>query len=140
MNSIQAPIGVGKEILSYCNKCSLALAHIIETMKTETTPDKVQCKTCKASHKYKSPTAPKKKAVRKTRASSKQAANLDLWIQKVEKSKQEFKDYSPRGQFDIGDVLDHKTFGPGLVERRIDGNKIEVLFREGMKILMAKGN
>src|SRR6218665_2657074 len=55
-------IGVGKEVLSQCNKCKLILAHIIVTMKDATEPDKVMCKTCKATHTFKDPGAKKKKA------------------------------------------------------------------------------
>ena len=56
-----AELSVGKEVLSHCSKCKLILAHIIVTMKDTKTPDKVQCKTCKATHAFKDPGASKSK-------------------------------------------------------------------------------
>ena len=44
--------------------------------------------------------------------------------------------YSIKHKFEIGDVLNHPTFGPGLVEKALDANKIEVTFRGQIKVLM----
>jgi hypothetical protein len=46
------------------------------------------------------------------------------------------KDYSIRGSFTSGDIIDHPTFGQGIVERLIDNNKIEVLFKDDFRTLI----
>lgn len=138
-------IGVGKEVLSNCSKCKLILAHIVVTMKTATLPDKVQCKTCKSTQSFKDPGAPKKKAtigkVIKTagRSSKKSTESVgELWTKAISKMTGDSKSYSIKGSFQTGDVIDHPTFGQGVVEKLIDDNKIEVLFRDDYKTLMHK--
>ncbi len=137
-------IGVGKEILSQCNKCKLILAHIIVTMKTATDPDKVMCKTCKSTHTYKDPSAKKKKAtiekvIKNNRlASGKRTSQTlgEIWTSAISKAAAPSVAYSIRSSFKIGDVIDHPNFGQGIVEKLIDNNKIEVLFKEDYKTLL----
>ena len=40
------------------------------------------------------------------------------------------------GSFKASDVIDHKSFGIGFVSKAILPNKIEVLFRQGSKLLI----
>ena len=54
-------ISAGKEIISYCGKCKLSLAHMIISMKDVNSIGKVQCKTCDATHAYKDPATKTKK-------------------------------------------------------------------------------
>ena len=132
-------IGVGKEILSHCNKCKLPLAHIIVNMKTKTTIGKVTCKTCDATHVYKDPS--KVRAKKKATGSRKRKPSTsiaDLWLEAVGKSDSKSKEYSPKNEFSLGDIIDHPKFGPGVVEKCFDGNKIEVIFRHEIKVLMHK--
>lgn len=139
-------IGVGKEILSHCSKCKLILAHIIVTMKSATEADKVQCKTCKSTHTFKDPSAPKKKAsidrvIKNARVSSGRKATesvSELWTKAMNKSTVSSKEYSTKDSFQTGDVINHPTFGQGIVEKLIDNNKIEVLFKDDYRTLMHK--
>ena len=54
----------------------------------------------------------------------------------INKSSAKSQAYSPRTQFSVGDIIDHVKFGPGIVERTIDNNKIEVIFRHDIKVLI----
>lgn len=136
-------LAAGKEILSHCNKCKLTLAHTIVVMKSSTEPGKVQCNTCKTTHVYKDPTA---KTVRKVSVSSSSGRRrttsttrplADVWKEELGKSSQKVhKGYSPKGTFHVGEVIDHLTFGEGIVQKSFDGNKIEVLFEKDIKILI----
>ena len=131
-------LGVGKEVLSYCSKCKHTLAHIIVSMKTDTTIGKVECRTCKATHAYKDPSKvkAKKSVTSKKTSANKKSSISDLWMKAIGDTTQKSKKYSIREKFLIGDLLDHKRFGPGIVERIIDDNKIEVLFRHDIKTLI----
>lgn len=137
-------IGVGKEILSQCNKCKLILAHIIVTMKDATDPDKVMCKTCKGTHSYKDPSAKKKKAtIDKVIKNHKVASGkkitqsvAEIWTQALSTSQAPAVAYSIRTNYKKGDVISHPNFGDGIVERLIDSNKIEVLFKDEYKTLL----
>lgn len=127
----------GKEVLSYCGKCKLALAHIIVSMKDASTFGKVQCKTCNATHAYKDP-ATKTKKVKSKKATGTKRKSIsvgELWTEELAKSNGEAKKYGIREVFVVGDLIDHKKFGPGIVQELIDG-KIEVLFQHEIKTLV----
>ena len=68
-------LSAGNEVLAYCGKCKLKLAHTIVVMKTDEIPDKVTCNTCKSTHAF------KEKATRKRITSSKGRGKSPLhWI------------------------------------------------------------
>lgn len=134
-------LGAGKEVLSFCGKCKLTLAHIIMSMKSADTIGKVQCKTCGGSHAYKDPSKVKaKKVSTRTRTvstkSRSQESISDLWLEAVGQAKSKSKDYSPKSTYIKGDIVDHPKFGPGVIDKVIDSNKIEVIFRHSIKTLV----
>ncbi|TNF01640.1 MAG: hypothetical protein EP326_03965 [Deltaproteobacteria bacterium] len=134
-------LGVGKEVLSYCNKCKLTLAHIILTMKDDANIGKVECKTCHGKHNYKDPStvgAKKVKARGATKQSKSKLSVADLWLDAVGKSDAKSQPYSPKTEYVLGDIIDHPKFGPGVIDKVIDGNKIQVIFRHEIKTLMHK--
>ncbi len=128
----------GKEVLSYCGKCKLPLGHTIVSMKDSATIGKVQCNTCKSIHMYKDPShkAKKVKSSTSTRKSSRKTVSVgQLWMEEMGKISGKSKPYSIREKFDAGDLIDHKKFGPGIVQNLID-DKIEVLFQHEVKLLV----
>lgn len=131
-------LGVGKEVLSYCNKCKLTLAHLIVTMKSDTTIGKVQCKTCQGTHAYKDPSAvkaSKTKRGKKAKASTKESIS-DIWMERVASSSSKSQKYNIKTKFDLGDIIDHPKFGPGVIDKLIDADKIQVIFRHDIKTLI----
>ncbi len=120
---------------------------MVVAMKGPTEIDKVMCKTCKATHTFKDPSAKKAKpAVSKIVRSAKSSRgsssrkisepNSVVWERMINKATVSAVDYSIRTEFKSGDVINHPTFGQGIVERSIDSNKIEVLFRDDSKVLL----
>ena len=128
-------LAAGKDIIAYCNKCKLRLAHVIVVMKNDDLPGKVTCKTCNDTHAYKDQPTTRKKSVSALQA-KKADAVLNRWEEAVEKSDINPIKYSPRTKFEVDQVLAHPTFGDGVVEKNIDGNKIEVIFKGQIKILV----
>ena len=129
-------IGVGKDVLSYCSKCKLTLSHLIAAMKDPKTIGKVICNTCKATHSYKDPNKASKKKVVSHQKKTKSKANEKSWEEALKSSSSDFLDYSPKTKFSKGDLINHPKFGKGVIEKLIDKNKIEVLFRDDTKTLM----
>ena len=129
-------IGAGKDILSYCNKCKLALSHVIVVMKDELTPGKVQCNTCRNVHQFKDPSTVKKKTTRKKSTRKAAVPISEIWSKQMSENKNKSIKYTPQTTFAKGDILDHPSFGPGIVEKNIDSNKIEVLFENSIKMLV----
>lgn len=127
----------GKEVLSYCGKCKLSLSHVIVSMKDERTFGKVQCNTCGATHAYKDP-ATKTKKVKSKKATigrTKSISVTELWTEELSKAAGKAMSYTIKELFAVGDLLDHKKFGPGIVQTVING-KIEVLFQHEIKTLV----
>jgi len=138
---MSATFAAGKEVLSYCGKCKLPIGHIIVSMKDEKTLGKVQCNTCQAVHMYKDPATKTKKVkasklpTTRRKTGKKSISVGELWIQEMGKFKGTARPYSIRDIFILGDIIDHKKFGPGIIQEIID-NKIEVLFQHEMKLLV----
>lgn len=134
---------VGGEIDAACGKCELNLAHTIIAMVGPKVV-KVKCNTCGGEHTYRgvqplvklqSFAAPKR--VTSSSASPRKApAVVVSWDEQFKgKDLSKAKKYSPRETFAVDDVVDHPTFGLGLVRAVRDG-KVEVAFKQEDKLLV----
>lgn len=126
----------GDNIASRCTKCKLVLDHVIVAM-TGNVIAKVKCQTCKSTHKFKDPSEPVK--VRTPRA-KKSTGDLSAatWESALADAKGKEHAYSMVAKYRIGDIVDHQTFGKGIV-RKLHMNKCDVLFRDKER-LMASAN
>jgi len=70
-----------------------------------------------------------------TRAMKEAAAKERVWKAMMAEGG-EFRAYSPRETFSMGDRVRHTKFGDGQVTRLIDSGKVEVAFQEGTKVLI----
>ncbi|MCM2278682.1 MAG: hypothetical protein NDJ89_11465 [Oligoflexia bacterium] len=137
---------VAKETLAYCTSCKMDLNHIVVAMKGDRIA-KVQCLTCKKEHVYKAPkgvTEPgKAKPTRKKKETTAEATATSIeaeWEKLMTSHKDApLKSYTTKGHFILGDKIKHPTFGEGIVGKLIYPNKIEVIFRTDLKILIYGG-
>ncbi len=121
---------VGGEVDAFCSRCQLLLAHTVIAM-VGAVPVKVECNTCRNVHRFRGPTtAAKSPAARKPR--SKAVSFDELMATQTGAPRR----YTPSDLFAAGDVLDHATFGRGLVSGLKDPGKVEVTFRTGVKTLV----
>lgn len=133
---------VAKDIWCYSTKEKTFTWHVVVNHDENGFVDRVQCKVSKTIHKYRRQNKPVsttlKKVVRKS-SSSKAAPKLDfeeLWYRGIRNwSTKVIKSYSPQTPLQNGDVFNHPNFGKGVVHARRD-NKIDVLFKEGPKVLL----
>lgn len=137
---------VGGEIDAACGKCELNLAHTIIAMVGPKVV-KVKCNTCGGEHTYRgvqplvklqSFAAPKRVSSASSGSTSprKAAAVVVSWDEQFKgKDLSKARKYSPRETFVVDDVVDHPTFGLGLVRAVRDG-KVEVAFKQEDKILV----
>ncbi len=139
-------VSVANETLAYCTSCKMDLNHVVVAMKGDKIA-KVQCLTCKKEHVYRSPkgaSEPQAKApkARKTAESAEDTNHsIEVEWEKLMAAHRELpvKPYSTKGQFGLGDKLNHPTFGDGIVGKLIYPNKLEVIFRTDVKILIYSG-
>lgn len=128
---------VGSNIDAWCTKCKLVLAHTIEAI-AEAVIKRVQCNTCRGKHQFKA-TVPgvKTSPVRVKSIATKGKARTNDFSKLVNgKDASQACGYSVSRQFFKGDLINHATFGLGVVVDEKDTSKIEVLFESGSKILV----
>jgi hypothetical protein len=130
----------GENIDSWCGKCKRILAHTIEALIGDK-PARVHCNTCKAQHGYKA---------HEPNGGSRQLRQADGSLaprpgrtrgnryQELLKGKDKAvaRSYSSQDRYSPGDVMEHPTFGFGVTTAIKDGTKIEVLFENGLKVLV----
>jgi hypothetical protein len=98
----------GSNIDSWCGKCKMMLAHTIEAMVGDK-PARVSCNTCRSQHAYKAQ-PPGQTGTRTV----KRGANRYQSLLKAGESSVT-KNYTPSAKFELGDVLEHPTFGGCLL-------------------------
>ena len=127
-------ITVSGEIVAWCTKCKLELAHTIVAI-VDDLPKKVQCNTCNAKHNYRTKPQPRStKAVRKPKL--KEPTYEEHLDRLTSGDLSNSKEYNIKGIFEKDEIIDHPRFGIGVVLSVVKTNKIEVLFREGPKLLI----
>lgn len=151
-------VQVGDIVESTCRKCNDITGHAIVSI-LDGEIAKVECRGCGSVHKYRpGPKAAPSKAKTSSQASTKnkkapskgkkgptakekEAQQLaeqwyDQWQKRIEhKDPAEAKTYSMQGQYQANDLIDHTSFGLGIVQRTIPPNKMDVLFHTGEKRL-----
>lgn len=81
--------------------------------------------------------APGTKGKRKPKASDAETPTIESeWTRLMGASTATPKAYSPKTQFLLGDKIDHKEFGSGVVSKIIYPNKMEVYFQNAVKLLI----
>lgn len=128
----------GGDIEAFCTKCKLELGHTIIAM-VEDVPERVKCNTCNGEHKYRIK-SPKKNRTRSTAADRKarsQEAHYNEELSRVTGGDMSnAKKYSMGNNFKKDEVVDHPAFGIGIVLSVFQNNKMEILFKDGPKLLI----
>ena len=122
---------VGGDVDAQCTKCKMLLGHTILAM-VGTAPKRVRCNTCQGEHNYRSPSA---KPIRKAAVPKEKASVLSWDAQLVGKDLSRARRYSPKDRFEKDEVLNHPTFGIGIV-LEVRADKLEVAFRAYKKTLV----
>ena len=135
---------VGGYVDGRCTKCKLQLGHTIIAM-VNNSPARVKCNTCNSEHNFQT------KEFGKSRASLKNSPKSASSSKKIKTQEANYNDYTFRlagydlsaaqkysvsGNFKKDEIIDHFKFGVGIVLSVIQSNKIEILFKDGLKILI----
>ncbi len=137
-------IEVGNDILSYCGKCKVDSTHIISAMEKDKL-SKFTCRTCNARHNYRKPksmmkdkTAAKVLSRAKTTSSRKgQKNSSEKWNDLLANyDLSAAQGYSMKKSYKESSVIQHPSFGLGIVIKKINQKKIEVQFEVGVKLLI----
>lgn len=136
-------LSVGDFIDSKCTKCREVMNHTIVAM-VEDKVVRVECNTCRGTHNYRPPAAPKKAAPVKKAAARRptkavkaleEMEELSGLQAAVEAGARQTRPYDMGSKFRVDDLVQHPTFGVGLVKSTTRPNKMEALFSDGLKRL-----
>ena len=128
----------GGYIEAWCTKCRLELGHTIIAM-VDNFPKRVKCNTCNGQHNLRAKPSEKNQTKLKnsTRKTKSQKNNYDEYISRLAGyDLSNAKKYSMKGNFEKDETIDHPNFGVGIVLSIIQINKIEVLFKDGPKLII----
>jgi hypothetical protein len=128
---------VGAEIEAYCTKCQLDRTHAIETLKSDGNINRVICRTCTGIHRYRRTLAEGAKTPRAKGTGTRRRKKGATTVTTDELTKA--SPYKLDGVFKVGDIIQHRRFGPGKVLEVRSGGRIEVGFEEGSKTLVCRG-
>jgi hypothetical protein len=102
-------------------------------------PKKVKCNTCNAQHNFRAKpfkriSTKSKSSTRKTR--SKETTHEEYLFRLTGGDPTNSKKYNTKGNFEKDEIIDHLSFGIGLVLSVIQVNKIIILFKDGPRLLI----
>lgn len=132
---------VGADIESLCGKCG-DVWHVV-VAKVGDRIAKVQCKQCGGQHRHRPPgggTAPRRSPRTTAKSASKRPSRARS--KEPEVPAVEFdpsvppRPYLPTERFEIGERIEHRSFGTGVVEALTGPGKMQVFFTEGRKLLI----
>ena len=134
---------VGGEVDALCTRCKMTLAHTILAM-VGTKIARVRCNTCGGDHAYRAapgatdrPTASRSTTSRASTAKAEKAEKVVISFEEQLAGKDiaNAPKYSPKDTYKVDQVLQHPTFGLGLVTV-VRGDKVDVAFKAETKTLV----
>ena len=139
---------VGEKIDAWCLKCKLELAHVVLYERAGQAA-RVKCQTCGAEHMYRGLKPQKKPGVvafnlsrlnrpKSTLQNAQTVREAETrWVLKNHELKPDrpIRAYDMKERYTRGDVINHPQFGLGFVERIVTDNRIDILFRNGLRTL-----
>jgi hypothetical protein len=141
--------GPGDDIEAWCTRCRMNLNHRVVAV-VGNSVERVQCLTCGGDHKYYPPKHARKNEPEKRHLkivpTEKGRKLVDKAAAKAQSEWTTFMkemppDYSPR-PYSISDAykpsefIEHPTFGIGRVLDLVGAEKMQVIFKDGRKILI----
>ena len=134
---------VGSVVDCFCPKCDNDTEHTIISS-TKRRIREVKCEVCQFVHKYSNTKKKAKKSATPSKRGRKKKQKIDdlvsmgsEWEEEIELKKLvEPVDYRLGGSYAEGTVINHPSFGVGIVKKILSNTKIEMLFQTGRKFLV----
>lgn len=120
---------VGADIQNECAKCG-QVAHVVVAI-ADGKIAKVECKECGSQHRDRKPAKARAKKTSTRRA----APQVDGPSVEPDLSRP-IRPYQTSETYSVGDRIDHRHFGMGVIERIMGPSKVQVYFSDGQKTLL----
>lgn len=143
---INRKLSAGDIIEARCTRCRQVLNHRIVAMVGEKVV-RVECNTCGGTHNYYPPASAKEAktstktaavASRSARKDPTEAARNEWHSLNLQLNTESAQPYDMNGKYPLNAIINHPVFGLGVVKQLIAPNKMQVLFRDGTKLLRCR--
>jgi len=127
----------GEFMKAWCPRCNLKLDHTIIAI-VNNLPKKIKCNTCDEYHNLSTKQSGESQLKSKNTTSklkSKEAMYEKYLYRLTGGNPAIFIKYNIKGNFEKDQIIDHLKFGIGIVLSVIQINKIEILFKDGPRLL-----
>lgn len=140
-------VEVGSTVEATCGKCRDVTSHVV-LARIGGKPSRVECRVCHATHQYRAPAGGAKTAARpgakpsggtRRKAGGSAAASLppeEVWAKAMRGAAGTAVAYATNRRFEVGQKLQHSTFGEGVVVRLASPTVCEVVFSTGPRKLL----
>ena len=131
---------VGADIENVCSKCG-DVWHVVVAKDGERIV-KVQCKQCGGYHKYRDPNPSAAKPSSRRAPASPRAPREQRPVERFETPAvaadltRAIRTYKVSDRYEVGERVEHPTFGQGVVESTSEPGKMTVFFADGRKVLI----
>lgn len=136
-----AELKVGGEVDAFCTRCKMVLAHTILAVWAERIK-KVRCNTCMGEHAFRA----SEPGTRSPRVGSSASPGVSKRPEKPSgssyetlmegKSRASARRYNPKERFEVGNLVEHPSFGLGVIAAVRGLDKIDVAFPGTVKTLL----
>ncbi|MBW6509087.1 MAG: hypothetical protein K0A94_06010 [Desulfuromonadales bacterium] len=127
----------GDHTLSRCSKCKESTNHTIVAMVGDRVA-RVECNVCGSIHNHRSTTAPKPRSTSpRTPAQPRKTRSQTQWVDIMATADQTRAiPYHLKTPVKTGYLINHPSFGMGKILSTTRPNKMEVIFEQGVKLLL----
>jgi hypothetical protein len=128
----------GASIKAWCPRCNLKSDHTIIAI-VDYLPKKIKCNLCDGHHNLSAKQSRKSRAGSKSttlKSKPKEATYEKYFSRLTGGDPANSIKYNIKGNFEKDQVIDHLKFGIGIVLSVIQINKIEILFKDGPRLLI----
>jgi len=128
----------GESLNAWCPRCTMQSEHTIISI-VDNSPKRIKCNTCEEHHNWSAKPSGKSHGQSKStgrRERSKEALYKTYLTRLAESDPAHSIKYTIKGNFEKDQIIEHITFGIGLVLSVIQKNKIEILFKDGPRLLI----
>ncbi|KPK31436.1 MAG: hypothetical protein AMK70_12500 [Nitrospira bacterium SG8_35_1] len=127
----------GESIKAWCPRCNLKSGHTIIAI-VDNSPKKIKCNACDEQHNVSAKPSGKSRTGSKstTRKSRSKEAMYEKYLSRLTGGDPANSiKYNIKGNFEKNQIIVHLKFGIGIVLSVIQINKIEILFKDGPRLL-----
>jgi hypothetical protein len=130
------PMAVGTHLRIRCSTCKRVQLHVITAL-SGSRVDQIQCKVCLRSRKYRTKDGANGSSKRRRQEAAEVIPPEVIWKKLLEAaSERKTIPYTFDKQYQVHDLINHDTFGLGVVTDLPGPDKARVAFKEGELLLI----